>query len=38
MYGRPMKIPYSRKHWHRLFGEEKFGKWPNNGKWILKIP
>ena len=21
----------------RLFGREKFAKWPNNGKWILKI-
>ena len=22
----------------RLFGGEKLGEWPNNGKWILKIP
>ena len=21
----------------RLFGGEKFGEWPTNGKWILKI-
>ena len=20
----------------RLFGGDKFGEWPNNGKWILK--
>ena len=29
------------KHWQihlfTLLEGEKFGKWPNNGKWILKI-
>ena len=37
-----LQLPYSRKHWKiqpfSRFGGEKFGEWPNNGKWILQIP
>ena len=30
-------MKHSQFQLFRLFGGERFGKWPNNGKWILKI-
>ena len=32
------RIKHSQIQLFRLFGGEKFGEWPNNDKWILKIP